>query len=187
MIFLTLLGENLTPVNDAAKTEVGAPDFIVLRGDIAIGHLEAKDIDLDIRALKDVNKRQQDRYRAGFSNLIYTNCLDWDFYRDGKLIASVTIGDFLMGIQPRPGAYAPLENLLRDFVTQRPQTITSPPDLAKRMAGKAALIKDVLFEALKLDTKLQTELAGQFKAFKEHLIHDISPEDFADIYDETIA
>ncbi|MCA2652068.1 MAG: N-6 DNA methylase [Microcystis sp. M065S2] len=184
---LKSLGDDLTPVNDAAKTEVGAPDFIIIRGEVAIGHLEAKDIDLDIRALKDANKRQQDRYRAGLSNLIYTNCLDWDFYRDGNLIASVTIGDFLLGIQPRPGDYARLENLLRDFIAQRPQTITSPRELAERMAGKAVLIKDVLFNALKIDKDLQTELAGQFEAFKEHLIHDITPEDFADIYAETIA
>ena len=117
---LKALGDDLTPVNDPAKSEVGAPDFIVLKGEIQIGHLEAKDINLDIRALKDLNKKQQDRYRAGLANLIYTNCLDWDFYRNGQLFASVTIGDFLMGIQPRPADYDTLENLLRDFVAQRP-------------------------------------------------------------------
>jgi hypothetical protein len=184
---LKALGDDLTPVNDAAKSEVGAPDFIVLKGEIPIGHLEAKDINLDIRKLKDANKAQQDRYRAGLANLIYTNCLDWDFYRNGQLVASVTIGDYLMGIQPRPADYDTLENLLSDFVAQRPQSITTPRDLAERMAGKAVLIKDVLFQTLRLDKDLQTDLAGQFKAFKEHLIHDITPEDFADIYAETIA
>ncbi|MES2844718.1 MAG: type ISP restriction/modification enzyme [Pseudomonadota bacterium] len=184
---LKALGDDLTPVNDPAKSEVGAPDFIVLKGQIPIGHLEAKDINLDIRKLKDANKNQQDRYRAGLANLIYTNCLDWDFYRNGQLFASVTIGDFLMGIQPRTADYDALENLLRDFVAQRPQSITTPRDLAERMAGKAVLIKDVLFQTLRLDTDLRSDLAGQFKAFKEHLIHDITPEDFADIYAETIA
>lgn len=184
---LKALGDDLTPVNDAARSEVGAPDFIVLKGEIPIGHLEAKDINLDIRALKDANKKQQERYKAGLANLIYTNCLDWDFYRNGQLVASVTIGDFLMGIQPRPADYGTLENLLRDFVAQRPQSITTPRDLAERMAGKAVLIKDVLYQTLRLDAQLQTDLAGQFKAFKEHLIHDITPEDFADIYAETIA
>lgn len=184
---LKALGDGLTPVNDAAKSEVGAPDFIILKGEIPIGHLEAKDINLDIRKLKDANKNQQDRYKAGLANLIYTNCLDWDFYRNGQLFASVTIGDFLMGIQPRPADYDTLENLLRDFVAQRPQSITTPRDLAERMAGKAVLIKDVLFQTLRLDKELRTDLAGQFRAFKEHLIHDITPEDFADIYAETIA
>jgi hypothetical protein len=46
---LKALGDDLTPVNDAKKSDVGAPDFIILKGDIPIGHLEAKDINLDIR------------------------------------------------------------------------------------------------------------------------------------------
>lgn len=184
---LKALGDDLEPVNDPARSEVGAPDFIILRDNIAIGHLEAKDIDIDIRAMKDANKRQKDRYVKGLANLIYTNCLDWDFYRNGELVASVRIGDYLMGIQPIPDNYDQLENLLRDFIAQRPQTITSPKDLAERMAGKAILIKDVLFNALRTDPDMQTELTGQYLAFKEHLIHDIEPEYFADIYAETIA
>ena len=184
---LKALDNNLTPVNDPAKSDVGAPDFIILRDTIAIGHLEAKDIDIDIRAMKDANKRQMDRYVGGLANLIYTNCLDWDFYRDGQRIASVRIGDYLMGIQPIPDNFAQLENLLRDFVAQRPQSITRPEDLAARMAGKAVLIKDVLFNALRTDPDLRSELGGQYQAFREHLIHDIGPEDFADIYAETIA
>lgn len=184
---LKALDDELEPVNDPARSEVGAPDFIILRDNIAIGHLEAKDIDIDIRAMKDANKRQKDRYVKGLANLIYTNCLDWDFYRNGELVASVRIGDYLMGIQPTPDTYAQLENLLRDFIAQRPQSITSPRDLAERMAGKAILIKDVLFNALRTDTDMQSELTGQYLAFKEHLIHDIAPEDFADIYAETIA
>ncbi len=77
--------------------------------------------------MKDTNKDQQQRYKAGLPNLIYTNCLDWDFYRNGDLIASVKIADNLMGIQPLPDNYTALENLLHDFFAQRPQSITSPP------------------------------------------------------------
>jgi predicted helicase len=100
---------------------------------------------------------------------------------------SVCIADFIMGVQPRPQDFATLENLLRDFIAQRPQTITSPRELAERMAGKANLIKDVLFRTLADDKDAQTELYAQYNAFKENLIHDITPTDFADIYAETIA
>ena len=55
------------------------------------------------------------------------------------------------------------------------------------MAGKANLIKDVLGNTLREDADLQTELAAQYHAFKENLIHDITAQDFADIYAETIA
>lgn len=184
---LKALDDNLEPVNDPARSKVGAPDFIILRDGIPLGHLEAKDIDIDIRVMNEANKRQKDRYVKGLANLVYTNCLDWDFYRDGELVASVRIGEYLMGIQPIAENYTQLENLLREFIAQRPQTITSPKELAERMAGKANLIKDILGNTLSEDKDLQTELSAQFQAFKENLIHDITPQDFADIYAETIA
>lgn len=184
---LSSIAPDVTALNEPKRVKCGAPDFIVSQGDIVIGHVEAKDIPVDIRALKESNKDQQKRYLAALPNLIYTNCLDWDFYRDGELVASVSIADLLMGIQPRPQDFATLENLLREFVTQRPQTITSPRDLAERMAGKANLIKDVLGKTLNDDAELQSELSAQYQAFKENLIHDITPDDFADIYAETIA
>tara|TARA_R110002012_G_scaffold287504_1_gene479897 strand:- start:1462 stop:4599 length:3138 start_codon:yes stop_codon:yes gene_type:complete len=184
---LSSIAPDIIALNEPKRVKCGAPDFIVSQGDIVIGHVEAKDIPVGIRALKDTNKDQQKRYLAALPNLIYTNCLDWDFYRDGELVASVSIADFLMGIQPRPQDFGTLENLLREFATQRPQTITSPRDLAERMAGKANLIKDVLDKTLRDDDGLESELAAQYQAFKENLIHDITPADFADIYAETIA
>jgi len=185
------LAEDIHAINEPKRIECGAPDFIIQRklnrGEVAVGYVEAKDICIAIRGMKDTNKLQQERYKKALPNLIYTNCLDWDFYRNGELIASVTIADYLMGIQPSPEKYEVLENLLRSFIAQRPQTITSPKALAEIMAAKATLIKDVLHNALDADKDLQTELSGQYHAFREHLIHDISTGDFADIYAETIA
>jgi len=119
------LEEDVTALNEPKRVKCGAPDFIVQRGEIVIGHAEAKDIGLDLRAMKDNNKDQQQRYLKALPNLIYTNCLDWDFYRNGERFASVTIADYLMGIQPKPDEYARLENLLREFIAQKPQSITS--------------------------------------------------------------
>jgi hypothetical protein len=181
------LEDGVTALNEPKRVACGAPDFIIQRGEITVGHVEAKDLGIGLRGMKDANKGQQERYRKALPNLIYTNCLDWDFYRNGDLVSSITIADYIMGIQPKPNQYEPLENLLRDFIAQRPQTITSPRVLAEMMAGKAVLIKDILANALRADKDLQTDLIGQFKAFQEHLIHDITPEDFADIYAETIA
>lgn len=181
------LGEDVTALNEPKRVKCGAPDFIVQKGDIVIGHVEAKDLHIGLRGMKDANQKQQERYKAALPNLIYTNAIDWDFYRDGELVASVTIADLVMGIQPKPDQFDTLENLLKNFIAQRPQTITSPKELAERMAGKANLIKDILGNTLREDKDLQTELSAQFQAFKENLIHDITPQDFADIYAETIA
>lgn len=181
----TSLGVNA--LNEPKRVKCGAPDFIISQGDIVVGHLEAKDLPIGIRGMRDANKAQQERYRAALANLIYSNGLDWDFYRDGERIASVTIADYVMGVTPRPDQYETLENLLRNFIAQKPQTITDPKDLAKRMAGKANLIKDVFRNTLADDPDFQSTLSVQYRAFQENLIHDITADDFADIYAETIA
>lgn len=181
------LDNEITALNEPRRVQCGAPDFIISKGDIVIGHVEAKDLHIGLRGMKDANKHQQERYKAALPNLIYTNCLDWDFYRNGELVASITIADLVMGVQERPERYETLENLLRDFIAQTPQTITTPKELAERMAGKANLIKDILGKVLREDKDLNSDLTAQYEAFKENLIHDITPEDFSDIYAETIA
>jgi len=181
------LSDEVAALNEPKRIECGAPDFIVQRGDLVVGHVEAKDLHIGLRNLKDANKAQQERYRKSLPNLIYTNCLDWDFYRHGDLFASVTIADYLMGIQPNQNQFAELEKLLRDFIGQRPQSISSPEVLANMMAGKAQLIKDIFANTLSADDGSTSELYGHYQAFKQQLIHDISIPDFADLYAETIA
>ena len=181
------IDEDITALNEPKRVKCGAPDFLINRGKIVIGHVEAKDIDKDLNTLRGTEAEQKQRYLKAFPNLIYTNCLDFDFYRNGELINRTSIADFRLGIRPKPDQYAALQHQLKDFAAQRPQTITSPERLAEIMAGKAVLIKDVLFNALRADKDLQTELVGQYEAFREHLIHDITLEDFADIYAETVA
>ncbi len=181
------LENNTFAINEPKRERYGAPDFIIQRGDLIIGHVEAKDVGVGLRGMKDANKNQQERYRKALPNLIYTNCLDWDFYRNGDLVASVSVGDYLTGIQPNPNQYDKLLHLLTDFVAQKPQNITSPKTLAEIMAGKAILVKDVLYKALLVGEQEESELYGQYLAFKDQLIHDVSLEDFADIYAETIA
>jgi hypothetical protein len=130
------LAEDVTALNEPKRVACGAPDFIIQRGEIIIGHVEAKDLCVGLRDMNDANESQQKRYRKALPNLIYTNCLDWDFYRNGELISFVTIAELsTKGIQPRTGQFDQLENLLRDFIAQHPQTITSPKILAEIMSG----------------------------------------------------
>ncbi|WP_299820189.1 type ISP restriction/modification enzyme [uncultured Roseibium sp.] len=192
---LDSLADDVHCINEpTAIVNVGRPDFVLERANgqkaaITVGHVEAKDIDLDIKpkAMRDANKAQFERYVKALPNLIYTNGLDFAFYRNGELVREISIGDWMMGVQPKPENYEALTNQLRDFAAERLQTITSAERLAEMMAGKAVLAKDVLFKTLREDKDLNSELAEQYKAFKDQLIHDLEVEEFADIYAETIA
>ncbi|ABI64633.1 adenine specific DNA methyltransferase [Maricaulis maris MCS10] len=189
-LFDALSPDDLAAVNEPRRTEVGAPDFSFLRDGVPVGHCEAKDIGLGLTTLKGYSIEQKKRYTKAFPNLLYTNGLEFEFIFEGERRALVNIGDALLGdLQPREEVFAELEHLLRDFFTERPRTIHSSKKLAEMMAGKAALIKDVMGRALLADRKdkADTPLVEQYEAFREHLIHDIQPADFADLYAETIA
>ncbi|MDE0153261.1 MAG: hypothetical protein OXN23_05290 [Gammaproteobacteria bacterium] len=140
---------DVTALNEPKRVACGAPDFLVNRGEVIVGHVEAKDIDKDLSKLRGEEAEQKERYLKALPNLIYTNCLDFEFYRDGVLINKVCIGEFSRKskIQSKPDQYSALEHQLKEFASQRLQTITSSERLAEIMAGKTVLIKDVLFGA----------------------------------------
>lgn len=182
----------ITVINEPRRlVDVGAPDFVFSRNGISIGWCEAKDIGKDVRrfAANDYSKEQKGRYTKGLPNLIYTNGLDFEFIRDGEAYAYVTIADLIPTMPARTDQFGVLERLLRDFALQTPVSITSAKKLAEMMAGKAAIIKDIMGRALVSDNAegRSTELTDQYEGFRQALIHDISVADFADIYAETLA
>ena len=69
-------------VNEPKRIECGAPDFIVTRGELPVGYIEAKDVG---RSLDEIERDEQlKRYRESLSNLILTDYLDFRWYRDGE-------------------------------------------------------------------------------------------------------
>jgi hypothetical protein len=161
----------LTVINEPKHlTDVGAPDFVFNRGDVAIGWCEAKDIGKDVRkfAATDYSKAQKERYKKGLPNLIYTNGLDFEFIRDGESVDFITIADLIPTLPARGESFPLLENRLRDFAHVTPLSVTSSAKLAAMMAGKAAIIKDIMGRALVADMKARdatgtaTDLIGQY-------------------------
>ena len=179
----------LDVINEPRRVEVGAPDFIFQRNHIGIGWCEHKDLDKDIKKPAGYSKEQKDRYRKALPNLIYTNGLDFEFLRDGEVIEFITIADFGFGLPARPENFEPLGRMLESFAAQTPISLGTAKKLAELMAAKAAIIKDIMGRALVPDLAAGggSELSGQYQAFKQHLIHDIDVNEFADVYAETIA
>src|SRR5690606_37231827 len=148
---LEQLIEGLVPAiratNEPKRQTCGAPDYILTKGDIPIGFIEAKDIgDKDLSGSKRTgNKEQLDRYKASLSNLIFTDYLDFHLYRDGEFITKIAIAEIQNGeIVPQPNNFSNFTNLIKDFTTHVGQTIKSSKKLAEMMAGKARLLSDVI-------------------------------------------
>ncbi len=177
--------------NEPARIrDVGAPDYSITKKDIPIGYIEAKDIgDKDLSGKK-INKEQFDRYKKALDNLIITDYLDFLFYKNGELIVKISIAKIEDNIIiPIEENFSTFTNKILDFTTFVSQTITSPSKLAKLMAGKARLLKDVIEKAILSDedSEENDSLKNQMNIFKQNIIHDITPQSFADIYAQTIA
>lgn len=193
---LAQLIETLVPdivaTNEPKRQKCGAPDYILTRKEIPIGFIEAKDIgDKDLDGTKKTgNKEQFDRYKASLENLIFTDYLDFHLYRNGEFVTKISIAEVVGNqIKPIPENFPIFENLIKDFCIYVGQTIKSPKKLAEMMAGKARLLADIISNALisDEDTRSNSSLRDQMEAFKEILIHDITPKGFADVYAQTIA
>ena len=176
----------LDVINEPKKSEGGMPDFLFQRNAISIGWAEAKDIDKDVIRLKGYSVEQRRRYEAAYPNLLYTNGVDFEFIRSGEPVHLVSIADFAPGLPARPDRYGELARQLTLFAEQRPVSIRSAQNLAQRMAAKAAIIKDEIGLALAADAEFRTGLGRQFTTFKENLLPNLTPDEFADIYAETI-
>src|SRR5574344_1527952 len=178
--------------NEPKRQSCGAPDYILTTKDIPVGFIEAKDIgDRDLEGAKKTgNKEQFDRYKASLNNLIFTDYLDFHLYREGEFVTKIAIGEVTeKGIKPITENFERFENLIKDFCTHIGQTIKSSKKLAEMMAGKARLLSEVIEKALTSDENNSEDstLKDQMHAFKQILIHDITPKGFADVYAQTIA
>lgn len=193
---LQQLLESLVPdiraTNEPKRQSCGAPDYILTKKDIPVGFIEAKDIgDKDLEGAKKTgNKEQFDRYKASLNNLIFTDYLDFHLYRDGEFVSKIALAELQNDtIVALPNNFATFTKLIQDFCTHIGQTIKSSKKLAEMMAGKARLLSDVIEKALTSDENKQenSTLKDQMNAFREILIHDITPKAFADVYAQTIA
>ncbi len=144
---LTLLCDTLgagevRAINEAKRIRCGAPDITLMHEDIAIGYIEAKDIGVSIRNHRGANKNQFDRYINDLDNLIYTDCLKWDFYLNGNLKRSVSIAEIRGGeLKPKPDNFDELADYLLEFLDQRPKTIKTAEELTEYMAKRTHMIR----------------------------------------------
>ena len=197
--------------NEPAHFECGAPDYIIQRekDHLPVFFVEAKDVndnDLDGRN-NNAHKEQFDRYKQALDYIIFTDYLDFHLYEHGEFARSVRIaeikGDKIVGIAEAEDKFVGMVQHLGSSAIQR---ITSAPRLAKLMAGKARLLANIIGQAITSDQEkenhkdeevvdffhvpqeeiFQTGLREQMETFQRVLLHDITPQSFADVYAQTI-
>jgi predicted helicase len=190
------LSDKITATNEPQRIKCGAPDFIVTRGEVPLGYIEAKDIG---ESLDNAQKSEQlERYRESLGNLILTDYLEFRWFvrprpsKDNPFPESehrLTARLAHVGANGKLLAEADAEQqvvaLLNAFLDAKVPTVQSAKELAVRMAALARLIRDTIRRVFSQEGGTGT-LHVQMKGFRQVLLHDLSEDQFADMYAQTI-
>lgn len=179
--------ENLAPeiqvINEPAYTGGNAPDFLFKQGAVPIAYAECKDVTIDLNHTE-VQKQAQ-RYVDAFGHILLTNYYDFQILNEAKEVVKIVLAEKVENrIVAKTDNFERFKNLIQDYLTPTQRTINSAKKLAEIMASKARLLRDNALASLteNPDSDIQT----QYTAFKEVLIRELTQEDFADMYAQTL-
>ena len=189
---LEMLIETLAPqvnaVNEPRRIACGAPDYVVLnkKNNVPLGYIEAKDIGISLD--KTQKTEQLTRYLDSLNNLILTDYLEFRWFVEGELKPEMTVCLAKINkkgvLIPCPEQFTAFENLLDTFLHTHVLTLKNPTDLAQRLAKIAQLIKYLILKAYQQEK--QGTLHEQLDSFRYVLLDDLTAEQFADMYAQTI-
>ena len=172
------------------QTEAGNPDFRVWDGaHFIVGYIEAKLPGTNLDQIETTEQLQ--RYLTTFPNLILTDFYEFRLYRDGQEIERATIGRRFtaqkLKTTPKLENIEAFEKLANQFFGFKlPRTFTAE-SLAVELAKRTRFLRDqVVAEELKESELGKGDIFGFYEAFQKYLIPSLTPEQFADLYSQTI-
>ena len=182
------LATGIVATNEPRRVKCGAPDYIITKGHTPLGYIEAKDIG---KPLAEVARGEQlKRYLESLGNLVLTDYLEFRWYVAGQHRLTARLASIVNGkIKLDPDGERQVRELLQAFLTAKASTVNSPKELAVRMAALARLIRDTIQRAFNAEDLTDDEpdpLHDQLEGFRKVLLHDLTPEQFADMYAQTI-
>jgi predicted helicase len=175
-------------IDHDARTENGnKPDFVVLKYDVPILYIEAKDIGV---SLDKVEKSEQMARYYGYANLVLTDYVEFRFYRNGiRYEEPIRVADYDIKnriISPFPKNYEHVARSLVEFAQTHKEPIRSGEHLAKIMGGKGQRIRNNIRQFLAVENDKNTEIFKVYEAIKDLLVHDLTQDSFADMYAQTL-
>ena len=194
---LESIDDSITATNEPARIECGAPDYSVSDNGLTVGYIEAKDIGISLDAIErdsdrpnpsSPNGEQLKRYRAALPNLIFTNYTEFRWYVNGVRRSVAVLADNNVGgkLTVSRDDISVVSELLSAFFAENPEPVSSPEELARRMARLTHMIRDVVREAFE-NKRVSQDVNDLYEATKQTLIDDLSIDDFSDMFAQTLA
>ncbi|MCR5750778.1 MAG: N-6 DNA methylase [Kiritimatiellae bacterium] len=189
-------------MNEAKRMACGAPDFILIdKNKLPVMFVETKDLgdsDLDGRK-RTGNKEQFDRYKAALDTIVFTDFLDFRFYRhNGQSAGDVRIAEWDGSkVSAKSENFAAFIDMMDEAASGTPQKIESAKRLAELMAGKARMLQRVAeaylkpvadaYDSAPAGSKPNpTPLLDMMLGFRNVLMPNVGPSEFSDIFAQTL-
>ena len=198
---LEALAGDVCATNEPKRIKCGAPDYVIERAKgtntFTVGYVEAKDAGMNLDEIERDSKlnepktregKQLKRYLHALDNLVFTNYLEFRWYVHGEKRATAVLAT------PQADKRLPLDRdkaqevarVLQNFLEHSVEPVRTPPELAKRMARLAHMIRDIIVEAFEKKAASNV-LRDLYSAFKEVLLPELTEAEFADMFAQTLA
>lgn len=183
--FIEAIGKNVVATNEPKRIACGAPDFIVEKNCFAIGFIECKNIGESLDTAE--RSEQLTRYLTSIDNLILTDYLEFRYYYRGNKKSSVILAKKSNSgkIIPNKKSTASFALLANTFFSAEVTPIKTVSELVGYMANIAKMILSSILISLQQNQNANT-IHSQFEAFKTTLLKELTQEQFADMYAQTI-
>ncbi len=169
----------------------GAPDFKISRQAAIIGYVEVKKVDAPLAQV--LKSDQIKRYRELSDNIILTDYLCFIWIEKGRVHEPVRLCE-ATALEGKAGAphterVAEVAALLAGFFSTPPKGIAKARELAEALAVRSKLLRVFLTEELARQEGQETgaRLFGLFGAFKDQVSHELTIQEFADAFAQTLA
>jgi len=174
-------------IHDGKAISGNKPDFVLSKDRVPLLYIEVKDIGV---SLDKVEKSEQLARYYGYDNLVLTDYLEFRFYRNGlKYVEPISIASYdekKRTLSYNPENFELLRKTLIQFTESHKEPIKSGSHLARIMGGKAYRIRENAREMLNNPDKERRSIYKVYETMKKQLIHDMSIDDFADMYAQTL-
>lgn len=173
------------------KKGFGAPDFRVEKDGAIVGYIETKKPGED---LEKISKSEQiKKYLNICDNFILTDYCRFMLFKSGELMPD-HCGLFDIADSERKNAVLQDENISRtgrlfsNFFMSSPVQIRDSHGLAVHLAQRAKILKEYISDILheKENYDFSDKIQGLYENFQETLVKDLSAEEFADAYAQTV-
>jgi hypothetical protein len=176
---LEACGKEIDATNEPRRIACGAPDFNITRKGVPVGHIETKDIGVNLDEMERGNGPNGEQFKrySTLPNWILTDYLELRWYAAGQKRLTVRVADFdgQGRIKAAPDGDEKLTQLLTAFYHEPALTVGTARELAQCMAGMTRITRDLIIASFKHETE-ETERKLVQEARESPQLNDLITE-----------